>query len=66
MQCRILYAMQRMGLGHSGPGPAGIPKPVKRTGGGRREGRIHPHSDQAAYDALNARAQALYLSEGFV
>ena len=65
--CRILYAMQRMGLGHSGPDAAGIPKPVKRARVvGDVLGRINPHSDQAAYDALNAQAQALYLSEGFV
>ena len=29
VQRRILYAMQRMGLGHTGPGAAGAPRPVK-------------------------------------
>ena len=56
-----------MGLGHSGPDAAGIPKSVKRARVvGDVLGRFHPHSDQATCDALNARAQALYLSEGFV
>ena len=58
VQRRILYAMQRMGLGHSGPGAAGIPKPVKSARVvGDVLGRFHPHSDQAAYDALVRMAQ---------
>ena len=55
VQRRILYAMQRMGLGHSG---AGAPKPVKSARVvGDVLGRFHPHSDQAAYDALVRMAQ---------
>ena len=55
VQRRILYAMQRMGLGH---GNAGAPKPVKSARVvGDVLGRFHPHSDQAAYDALVRMAQ---------
>jgi topoisomerase-4 subunit A len=58
VQRRILYSMQRMGLGHSGPGAAGAPKPVKSARVvGDVLGRFHPHSDQAAYDALVRMAQ---------
>ncbi len=58
VQRRILYAMQRMGLGHTGPGAAGAPKPVKSARVvGDVLGRFHPHSDQAAYDALVRMAQ---------
>jgi len=58
VQRRILYSMQRMGLGHSGPGAAGIPKPVKSARVvGDVLGRFHPHGDQAAYDALVRMAQ---------
>jgi topoisomerase-4 subunit A len=58
VQRRILYAMQRMGLGHTGPGAAGAPRPVKSARVvGDVLGRFHPHSDQAAYDALVRMAQ---------
>ncbi len=58
VQRRILYAMQRMGLGHTGPGASGAPKPVKSARVvGDVLGRFHPHSDQAAYDALVRMAQ---------
>jgi topoisomerase IV subunit A len=58
VQRRILYAMQRMGLGHSGAGAGGAPKPVKSARVvGDVLGRFHPHSDQAAYDALVRMAQ---------
>jgi hypothetical protein len=56
VQRRILYAMQRMGLGFTGPG--GGPKPVKSARVvGDVLGRFHPHGDQAAYDALVRMAQ---------
>ena len=56
VQRRILYAMQRMGLGHGGS--AGAPKPVKSARVvGDVLGRFHPHGDQAAYDALVRMAQ---------
>ncbi|MDO9287083.1 MAG: DNA gyrase subunit A, partial [Aquabacterium sp.] len=43
---------------HSGPGAAGIPKPVKSARVvGVVLGRFHPHGDQAAYDALVRMAQ---------
>ncbi len=62
VQRRILYAMQRMGLGHTGPGAAGAPKPVKSARVvGDVLGRFHPHSDQAAYDALVRMAQSFSL-----
>ena len=55
VQRRILYSMQRMGLGH---GAAGAPKPVKSARVvGDVLGRFHPHGDQAAYDALVRMAQ---------
>jgi topoisomerase-4 subunit A len=55
VQRRILYAMQRMGLGF---GAAGAPKPVKSARVvGDVLGRFHPHGDQAAYDALVRMAQ---------
>jgi len=58
VQRRILYSMQRMGLGHTGPGAGGIPKPVKSARVvGDVLGRFHPHGDQAAYDALVRMAQ---------
>ena len=54
VQRRILYAMQRMGLGWAG----GAPKPVKSARVvGDVLGRFHPHGDQAAYDALVRMAQ---------
>jgi topoisomerase-4 subunit A len=55
VQRRILYAMQRMGLGFGAGAP---PKPVKSARVvGDVLGRFHPHSDQAAYDALVRMAQ---------
>ncbi|MDF1486539.1 DNA topoisomerase IV subunit A [Ramlibacter sp. H39-3-26] len=56
VQRRILYAMERMGLGHSSSGAA--PKPVKSARVvGDVLGRFHPHGDQSAYDALVRMAQ---------
>ena len=58
VQRRILYAMARMGLSYTGPGAAGTPRPVKSARVvGDVLGRFHPHSDQAAYDALVRMAQ---------
>ena len=58
VQRRILYAMQRMGLGYSGPGAGTAAKPVKCARVvGDVLGRYHPHGDQAAYDALVRMAQ---------
>jgi len=55
VQRRILYAMQRMGLGFDGNSGA---KPVKSARVvGDVLGRFHPHGDQAAYDALVRMAQ---------
>ncbi len=55
VQRRILYSMQRMGLGFAGNTGA---KPVKSACVvGDVLGRFHPHSDQAAYDALVRMAQ---------
>jgi len=55
VQRRILYAMQRMGLGYSGGAAA---KPVKSARVvGDVLGRFHPHGDQSAYDALVRLAQ---------
>ncbi len=55
VQRRILYAMERMGLAFTTPGG---PKPVKSARVvGDVLGRFHPHSDQAAYDALVRMAQ---------
>jgi len=55
VQRRILYSMQRMGLGFSGSAGA---KPVKSARVvGDVLGRFHPHGDQAAYDALVRMAQ---------
>ncbi|MCP5284133.1 MAG: DNA topoisomerase IV subunit A [Burkholderiaceae bacterium] len=55
VQRRILYSMQRMGLGF---GSSGAPKPVKSARVvGDVLGRFHPHGDQAAYDALVRMAQ---------
>ena len=56
VQRRILYAMQRMGLAF-GASPGG-PKAVKSARVvGDVLGRYHPHSDQAAYDAMVRMAQ---------
>ncbi len=55
VQRRILYSMQRMGLGFSGNSGA---RPVKSARVvGDVLGRFHPHGDQAAYDALVRMAQ---------
>ena len=55
VQRRILYSMQRMGLGFNGATGA---KPVKSARVvGDVLGRFHPHGDQAAYDALVRMAQ---------
>ena len=58
VQRRILYAMERMGLGYSGPSRAVAAKPVKSARVvGDVLGRYHPHGDTAAYDALVRMAQ---------
>ena len=58
VQRRILYAMDRMGLGYSGPNKATAAKPVKSARVvGDVLGRYHPHGDTAAYDALVRMAQ---------
>ena len=55
VQRRILYAMDRMGLGFSGNTAA---KPVKSARVvGDVLGKYHPHGDRAAYDALVRMAQ---------
>lgn len=55
VQRRILYSMQRMGLSWAGASGA---KPVKSARVvGDVLGKFHPHSDQAAYDALVRMAQ---------
>ncbi|MBK1712857.1 DNA topoisomerase IV subunit A [Rubrivivax gelatinosus] len=55
VQRRILYAMQRMGLGWNGNVGA---KPVKSARVvGDVLGRYHPHGDTAAYDAMVRMAQ---------
>jgi len=55
VQRRILFAMERMGLSFSGNAGA---KPVKSARVvGDVLGKYHPHSDQAAYDALVRMAQ---------
>jgi topoisomerase-4 subunit A len=58
VQRRILYAMERMGLGWSGPAGNTPAKPVKSARVvGDVLGRFHPHGDSAAYDALVRMAQ---------
>ena len=55
VQRRILFAMERMGLAFAGAAGA---KPVKSARVvGDVLGKFHPHSDQAAYDALVRMAQ---------
>ena len=55
VQRRILYAMDRMGLGYAGNTAA---KPVKSARVvGDVLGKYHPHGDSAAYDALVRMAQ---------
>ena len=58
VQRRILYAMERMGLGWSGANGNTPAKPVKSARVvGDVLGRFHPHGDSAAYDALVRMAQ---------
>jgi len=58
VQRRILYSMDRMGLGYSGPTRNTAAKPVKSARVvGDVLGRFHPHGDQSAYDALVRLAQ---------
>ncbi|HSU21483.1 MAG TPA: DNA topoisomerase IV subunit A [Variovorax sp.] len=58
VQRRILYSMSRMGLGFGGANGNVGAKPVKSARVvGDVLGRFHPHSDQAAYDALVRMAQ---------
>ncbi|MFN3376264.1 MAG: DNA topoisomerase IV subunit A [Burkholderiaceae bacterium] len=58
VQRRILYAMDRMGLGYSGANRNMAAKPVKSARVvGDVLGRFHPHGDQSAYDALVRMAQ---------
>jgi topoisomerase-4 subunit A len=58
VQRRILYAMQRMGLGFGGANGNSGAKPVKCARVvGDVLGRFHPHGDQAAYEALVRMAQ---------
>jgi topoisomerase-4 subunit A len=58
VQRRILYSMSRMGLGFGGTNGTVGAKPVKSARVvGDVLGRFHPHSDQAAYDALVRMAQ---------
>ena len=58
VQRRILYAMERMGLGYGGPAGNTAAKPVKSARVvGDVLGRFHPHGDSAAYEALVRMAQ---------
>ena len=58
VQRRILFAMERMGLGFSGPNRNTAAKPVKSARVvGDVLGKYHPHGDSAAYDALVRMAQ---------
>ncbi|MGM9426720.1 DNA topoisomerase IV subunit A [Hydrogenophaga sp. MI9] len=58
VQRRILFAMDRMGLGFSGPNNNTPAKPVKSARVvGDVLGKYHPHGDSAAYDALVRMAQ---------
>jgi topoisomerase IV subunit A len=58
VQRRILYAMSRMGLGFGGANGVNGAKPVKSARVvGDVLGKFHPHSDQAAYDAMVRMAQ---------
>ncbi|QNP48105.1 DNA topoisomerase IV subunit A [Diaphorobacter aerolatus] len=53
VQRRILFSMDRMGLGFSGPTRNVPAKPVKSARVvGDVLGKYHPHGDQSAYDAL--------------
>ncbi len=55
VQRRILYSMQRMGLAFAGTAGAKAVKSARVVGDVL--GKFHPHSDQAAYDALVRMAQ---------
>ncbi|MDO5692767.1 MAG: DNA topoisomerase IV subunit A [Pseudomonadota bacterium] len=58
VQRRILYAMERMGLGYGGAGGNTPATPVKSARVvGDVLGKFHPHGDSAAYDALVRMAQ---------
>ena len=57
VQRRILYSMDRMGLGYSGPTRRGGQARQERPRGGRCAGPLPPHGDQSAYDALVRMAQ---------
>ena len=58
VQRRILYSMERMGLGFTGANAANGAKPVKSARVvGDVLGKFHPHGDSAAYDALVRMAQ---------
>ncbi len=58
VQRRILYAMQRLGLGFGGGNDTNGARSVKSARVvGDVLGRFHPHGDQAAYDALVRMAQ---------
>jgi topoisomerase-4 subunit A len=56
VQRRILYAMERMGLGFSGATNGAKPVKSARVVGDVL-GRYHPHGDTAAYDAMVRMAQ---------
>ncbi|MFT4194336.1 DNA topoisomerase IV subunit A [Ottowia sp.] len=58
VQRRILYVMDRMGLGYGGAGGNTAASPVKSARVvGEVLGKYHPHGDTAAYDALVRMAQ---------
>ena len=58
VQRRILYVMERMGLGYGGAGGNTPAAPVKSARVvGDVLGKFHPHGDTAAYDALVRLAQ---------
>ncbi|MFT3776932.1 MAG: DNA topoisomerase IV subunit A [Ottowia sp.] len=58
VQRRILYVMDRMGLGYGGTGGNTAASPVKSARVvGEVLGKYHPHGDTAAYDALVRMAQ---------
>ena len=58
VQRRILYSMDSMGLGYSGPTRSTAAKPVKSARVvGDVIGKYHPHGDTAAYDAMVRMAQ---------
>jgi topoisomerase-4 subunit A len=56
VQRRILFAMDRMGLGFAGAAGAKAVKSARVVGDVL--GKFHPHGDQAAYDALVRMAQS--------